>query len=315
MPDAVTRPAARKILVLGATGMAGHVVSSYLSEQGHPVVGLARGHARGIETVSLDVLAFDELCDYISRGGFDVVVNCVGMLVEGSQQTPSTAVLVNSFLPHKLADFLSTRNTRLIHLSTDCVFEGDGAPYAETRRRDGQSFYDRSKGLGEIENDKDLTLRMSIIGPEIRAQGSGLMHWFLGESGSVNGYVNAIWNGITTLELSKAIDRIIETELHGIYHLVPDYSISKFALLTEIADVFGRGDLFLVPDASVTVNKTLVDTRHALDFHVGEAGYRRMLIELRDWIREHPDLYPTDSRYAIGNPRTDHRQLEGEVEQ
>ncbi len=301
MSEASTAPSGKRILVLGATGMAGHMVATYLGEQSHTVVGLARSPAPGVDAVTLDVLAFDEFRDYVLQGRFDAVVNCVGMLVGGSEEAPGTAVLVNSFLPH-----LPGRRPGNERHASDSPqhrlrLPGRQRAVCRTRRRDGQSFYDRSKGLGEIENTKDLTLRMSIIGPEIRPRGSGLMHWFLGESGSVNGYVNAIWNGITTLELSKAIDRIISSELTGIYHLVPDYSISKFDLLGEIADVFGRSDLAVVPDASISVDKTLLDTRGDLGFHIGEGGYRSMLDELKDWILDHPELYSRDSRYAVGD--------------
>lgn len=292
-----------RVLVLGARGMAGHMISSYLNEAGREVVPAARGVESIPGFVCLDVLDDAGLSDLVTGGRFDVIVNCVGALVAQSAGSPEMAVRLNALLPRRLEGLTAKLDTRVIHLSTDCVFSGHTGPYVESALRDGDTTYDRAKALGELDNSKDLTLRMSIIGPEVRSTGTGLMHWFLKQSGLVGGYTRAIWNGITTLELAKAIDRIIDSELSGIYHLVPPYSISKHDLLVLIAEIFGRRDLEVRPDHSIVIDKTLIDTRGTSPYRVGRTGYEGMLQELREWIVAHPNLYGSQQRYRVGARR------------
>src|SRR5699024_1115052 len=107
--------------------------------------------------------------------------------------------------------------TKIIHMSTDCVFSGKIGNYKEDSLRDGETFYDRSKALGELDNQKDLTFRNSIIGPDINENGIGLFNWFMKQEGSINGYSKAIWTGVTTLTLAKAMDSALKEDLVGIY--------------------------------------------------------------------------------------------------
>ena len=94
-------------------------------------------------------------------------------------------------------------------MSTDCVFSGKTGWYSETSSRDGETFYDRSKALGELENNKDLTFRNSIIGPDLNKNGIGLFNWFMKQEGQIYGFTKAIWTGVTTLTLAKAMERCV----------------------------------------------------------------------------------------------------------
>jgi dTDP-4-dehydrorhamnose reductase len=290
---------ARRLLILGATGMAGHVVSTHLGEEGHQVTRAARQGVGEEGWLELDVSRDDDLTRVVRTGGYDAIVNCVGTLVADSESHPEQAILLNAYLPRRLEALTASTATRVIHLSTDCVFSGSKGGYLESSFRDGDSTYDRAKALGELNNPKDLTLRMSIIGPEIRASGTGLMHWFLGQTGEVTGYAEAMWNGITTLELAKAISAVIEEGLTGLYHLVPPQSISKHDLLAIIREVFERGDIRLRADHTVAIDKTLVDSRQEAPYRVGIGGYESMIKDVREWINAHPELYEGDLRYAL----------------
>lgn len=286
------------ILVLGGDGMAGHMVATYLSEAGRKVIRTSRRGSSG--SVDLDATDESALTKLVSGGDFSAVVNCIGALVAESQEDPLSAIILNAAVPRVLERASSKTNTQIIHLSTDCVFSGTSGPYVEDAFRDGDSTYDRAKALGELNNPKDLTLRMSIVGPETRVNGTGLLHWFLGNTGEVGGYTRAIWNGITTLELAKAVDAALDTPTTGIYNLVPDYSITKYDLLWEVARAFVRTDLRLRRDSSVVLDKTLVDTRRSFPFNVGKDGYAGMMDELSAWVAAHPELYGYDRRYTLG---------------
>lgn len=278
-----------KALVLGAAGMAGHVVAQHLRSAGHRTDTVARSRSRVDPTYVLDLRDTDRLHHVVTEGGYDVVVNCVGLLIRDSERNPADAAYVNGYLPHHLARMVAPTSTRLVHLSTDCVFSGQHGPYREDSPYDGQRMYDRSKALGEVVNDRDLTLRMSIIGPELGLDGTGLFDWFAGQRGTVQGFTLARWNGITTIELARAISSLAGSDTTGLVHLVPTESVTKFELLTHLNDTFGHG-LSIEPMAGYQADKRLMHTRDDVPFEV--RGYDAMLSDMRSWIQSHPDLYP-----------------------
>lgn len=269
--------------------MAGHVIALTLLKAGHEVDVVARKGTIFAHTIELDVRDFSALDGLVLRNGYDVVVNCVGMLIAASNARPAEAVLINAYLPQHLASTLGGTSTRLLHLSTDCVFSGDQGPYAEDAPYDGQRVYDRSKALGEVVNDKDLTLRMSIIGPELTADGSGLFGWFMRQHGTIRGYSRAMWNGVTTMELARSVEVLARTQAHGLVHLVPDESVSKFELLTRLNGEFAR-HLSIEPDAAQAVDKRLCATRQGWGLRV--RSYDQQLRQLHAWVEERADLYP-----------------------
>ncbi len=163
-----------KVLILGGKGMAGHTISIYLKEAGHDVTAFSRSKVNYCKNINGDVTDFKSLERIISEGQYDAIINAIGILNQDAEDHKSNAVLLNSYLPHFLSDFTKGMKTRVIHMSTDCVFSGKTGCYSETSFRDGETFYDRSKALGELENRKDLTFRNSIIGPDMSEKGIGL---------------------------------------------------------------------------------------------------------------------------------------------
>jgi len=278
-----------KVLVLGAGGMAGHVVATYLTEKGYEVSTVSANNKLNTETTLLDATDGVALTQYLSDNSFDVVINCIGILIQQSETRKDLAAYLNSYLPHFLERFYQHSQTRVIHLSTDCVFSGKNAPYRENSPYDGDTYYDRSKALGEIMNDKDLTLRMSIIGPDMQEKGVGLFNWFYAQTGTINGYQKAIWNGITTIELAKGIDAAIQQKLTGLYHLVPADNISKYDLLNLFVAIFDRSDISIEPETKTVLDKTLINTR--TDFAHAVPSYGTMVTEMKEWIENHQDFY------------------------
>jgi dTDP-4-dehydrorhamnose reductase len=278
------------VLILGAGGMAGHIVSLYLRESGYEVDTLSAKNALDDRTYLIDVTNKESLESVLKSKKYDVVVNCIGILVKQSEDRKDLSTYLNSFLPHYLENFYKDTTTKVIHLSTDCVFSGKNAPYKENSTYDGELFYDRTKALGEIINEKDLTFRMSIIGPDMQASGIGLFNWFYSQTGDVSGYKNAIWNGITTIELARGIKAAIEQELTGLYHLVPNENISKLNLIKLFVETFERDDITVISDDKVSLDKTLINTRTDFDFIVSD--YLTMVQDMKKWIESHESLYP-----------------------
>jgi dTDP-4-dehydrorhamnose reductase len=281
-----------KVIILGANGMAGHMIGQFLLENGYQVVGFDLNPAPKLPFVhTLNVTDLPALRAAISSTNPVAIVNCIGVLNHFADQNPHQAVFLNSYLPHWLVNETKDTAIKVVHLSTDCVFSGKNSPYREDSFRDGDTFYDRSKALGEIGNSKDITLRQSIIGPDINPRGIGLLNWFLQQQGDVKGYKNAIWNGITTLQLAKGVKAAIEHNLTGLYHYVSGESVSKHRLLELFCEAFQCKQLRIIPfDNEPKTDKSLQVMRPS--DHLRVPTYQEMLNELNTWVQNHKTFYP-----------------------
>ena len=228
--------------------------------------------------------------DLVGKNKFDTVINCIGILNQFAEKNKAVAVYLNSFFPHYLAQLTEGTDTQVIHMSTDCVFSGNRGHYKEDDLRDGTTFYDRSKALGEIENEKDLTLRQSIVGPDINPKGIGLLNWFLQQHGEVSGYTGAMWTGQTTLQLAKTMETAAKEKVHGLYNMVPDTSISKYGLLLLFNQYIRKEKITVIPSDKITADKSLERTRW--DFTYAIPDYEIMVSELSEWMKDHRSLYP-----------------------
>lgn len=279
-----------KLLVLGCNGMAGHLISLYFKEQGHQVTGFARTRSTLLDyTFVGDASDFSLIRDIINKGNYDAVINCIGLLNQFAEQNKPMAILLNGYLPHFLAETTKNQPTRIIHMSTDCVFAGNDGPYDEKAIPNGSTFYDRTKAIGEINNGKDLTFRNSIVGPDIKKDGIGLFNWFMKQSGEICGYTGAIWTGVTTLTLAKAMEQALQENLTGLYNLVNNESINKFELLGLFNTYFRDNEINIVPNNQVQLDKTLICRRNDFSFTV--PSYEQQVKEMYEWVNSHRNLY------------------------
>lgn len=278
-----------RFLVLGASGMAGHVICIYLKEQGHEVIGFSRRKVDFVESVSGDATDFSLLKGIIEIGHFDAVINAIGILNQFAEQNKETATLLNGYLPHYLAKITADMDTQIIHMSTDCVFSGHSGPYTENALRDGGTFYDRSKAVGELDDEKNLTLRNSIVGPDVNGDGIGLLNWFMKQS-EVNGYTKAMWTGLTTLQLAKTMEKAVEVKAHGLVNMVYEKNISKYDLLCLFNRYLRDDKVIIHPFDGFSADKTLVRTNYDFDYKVPD--YETMVAEMAVWMRNHKELYP-----------------------
>lgn len=279
-----------KVLVLGCNGMAGHMISLYFAEKGHDVLGFDRSKSNLVKSIAGDAFNTSMLKDIIENGKFDSIINCIGILNQAAEDNKSIATFLNSYFPHFLAEVTEKTDTQVIHMSTDCVFSGKRGSYTENDFPDGETFYDRSKALGELCDCKNITLRNSIVGPDINPNGIGLMNWFMKQSGEINGYTKAMWTGQTTLQLAKTMEVAAKEKASGLYNTVPDHSISKYDLLGLFNQYMRNGAIKINPVDGVVADKSLVRTRFEFNYIIPD--YEVMIAELSDWIRQHRNLYP-----------------------
>lgn len=279
------------VLVLGGHGMAGHVIADYFRLQGTADVWctVRSADAEDAGSLQLDVMDEQRLLQVLLQVKPTVVINAVGLLNEDANQHPLNAIYVNSLLPHKLAQLGNEHGFKLIHISTDCVFSGRRGDYTEQDEADGKNVYAKTKLLGEIYHGPHLTIRTSIIGPELKRNGIGLFHWFMQQEGNIHGYERVYWSGVTTLELAKAIHWVMERELSGLVHLTSLKKISKFDLLTLIKNTFNLSKVSILPYDGLSSDKSLINTRHDFSYHVPSYGV--MLLEMRAWMNQHAARY------------------------
>ena len=228
-----------KILVLGTTGMLGHLCYDYFKEKHYEVIGYSRlPSPRADITGNVFEINWNEV---ITDYRVDVVINCIGML-NNSSRSIKDFLSINATLPHMLMYLSSSLNFHFIHVSTDCVFNGLNGPYKSSDTKDAMDNYGFSKALGEeiITGKNTTVIRTSIIGPELsRANNTGLLHWFISQRGKlVQGYTDVYWSGLTTLELSRVVERIINTSFFGFTQVSTEKCISKYDLLKIINEQY-----------------------------------------------------------------------------
>jgi dTDP-4-dehydrorhamnose reductase len=256
-----------KVLVLGAGGMLGSAVMRVLSEVGDlQVFGTLRSGAASrffvpdiaaMLIAGVDVEDQDALVRVFTQVRPDVVINCIGLikqLAEGDD--PLLALPINAMLPHRLGRLCKLAGSRLIHVSTDCVFSGAKGGYVEEDASDAQDLYGKSKFLGEVHDAHAITLRTSIIGHELQSA-HGLVEWFLSQEGRCKGYRRAIFSGLPTVVLAKIMRDVVipRPELSGLYH-VAAAPIAKFDLLTLVARQYNKS-IEIVPDDVLVIDRSL----------------------------------------------------------
>ena len=229
-----------KILILGSTGMIGHKIYQVLSR--NKVLRLSNISRSKLnnETVILDLRNLDELRSAIQNIKPDVVVNAAGILIKDSELRPLDSVQLNAVLPLTLSRLSKKLGFKLIQISTDCVFSGKSGPYSVSDVKDASCIYGRTKALGEVYDECNLTIRTSVIGPDLGSDGVELFTWFMNQSGQINGFSKSMWSGVTTLELAKCIEYCILNEIVGLNHLTSGTSISKYDLLNILNQQCGK---------------------------------------------------------------------------
>ncbi|KAA0012909.1 SDR family oxidoreductase [Billgrantia pellis] len=259
------------IVIIGANGMLGHTLLRDLGRRpGLRVTGTLRSERppAGFPEVPgtclltrVDITNEKRLEALFETHRPSVVINAAGLV----KQRPDScdrelAMQVNGQAPHTLARLCEAHGSRLIHISTDCVFRGDKGGYRESDVPDADDVYGRSKLMGEVTKGNALTLRTSIIGPELNHH-FGLLDWFLSQRGAVPGYRQAIFSGLTTVELARVLRKYVlpRPALRGLYH-VSTTPISKYELLLMIHRIYNSKANPIIDD-SVMIDRSLDSMR------------------------------------------------------
>jgi dTDP-4-dehydrorhamnose reductase len=200
----------------------------------------------------------------------DFIINCIGIVKQREEaKSAIPSITLNSLLPHKLAEWARAWGGRVIHFSTDCIFNGAKGGYTEEDSSDAEDLYGKSKYLGEVAVENALTLRTSIIGREI-SQFKSLLEWFLAQRGkTIKGFTKVIYSGVTTNYISELVGRLIleHPTLNGLYQ-VTSPPISKHDLLCHLRDAY-RLDAEILPYDGEISDRSMIGEKF-----VRATGYR-----------------------------------------
>ena len=242
----------QRVLILGGTGMLGHTLFSHLASKENLEVYATSRNENGLSPwfpehlakkvrTGVDADNFDTVVRALASIRPDIVINCIGLIKQvKAAKDPLSAITINSHLPHRISLICRTANARMIHVSTDCVFDGKKGAYKESDSSNANDLYGRTKFLGEVDYPHCITLRTSIIGHELKGF-RGLIEWFLLQNNSVQGFTNAIYTGFPTVELVHIISDFVipNPDLRGVYHVSTE-PISKYELLKLVAKIYDK---------------------------------------------------------------------------
>ena len=288
-----------KILILGGDGMIGHKMVQVLSNFNHEIIVSIR-EQRDLtkQSFSSQVNVFfndflkENVFTFLDRVNPDVIINAIGITIRrGVNDHVSNAIYINSYFPHQLANWAGIHNKRLIHFSTDCVFSGSEGSYSEDTNPNALDYYGKTKGLGEVFSKNSLTLRSSMIGPELFNK-TELFEWVINnKEKEINGFSRVMYSGVTTVYMARLVADLIQNykNLNGIYNLASN-PISKFELLHLINSNFDLG-LVINKDQNIVSNKTLDASKIENKLGVKSPSWNELIIELKKDYMHFIDLY------------------------
>ncbi|EMN6201066.1 dTDP-4-dehydrorhamnose reductase family protein [Vibrio vulnificus] len=271
------------IVVLGSSGMLGNSIYKNLTKLGHSVFGFQRSKTNSPNIIDgLDISDLESIELTLKKLAPEIVINCIGIIKQASAvEDVVNTLAINSQLPHQLAKICKSTGSKLIHFSTDCIFDGATGNYLDDDDVSAKDTYGLSKYLGEIRNQNHvLTIRTSIIGHGIEPNNS-LVDWFMMQEESVSGYSEAYFSGLPCSEISEVLDSyIIKSDLYGLYNLSVD-RISKFELLKLIKDEYDL-DVEIIKYDGFKIDRSLDSTRFRKETGFKVKPWKQLIKEMKE---------------------------------
>lgn len=286
----------KKILILGSAGMLGYQLYGFLKSKNYKVKGICRKNKiisnkffKNNNFLNLDLEKFDLLENTISTYRPDFIINCAGIIKQKTYRYDANRIyLINSCLPNYLSILSKKYKFKLIHISTDCVYDGKKGNYKEHETTNSEDVYGLSKTLGEVCSNNCITLRTSIIGHELH-QANGLLAWFLKQK-KVYGFKKAFFTGLTTLELSKVIEKLLKVKLkEGIYN-VSSKKISKYQLLLLINKIYDK-NISILSNKKVKIDRSLNGKLFKKQFNIKISSWVKMINDMKNYYLRNKKFY------------------------
>ncbi len=283
-----------RVLILGGNGMVGHYLYRNLKKSFDLKVTFKKGWKRYngfnlfdkndcfFNVNALNPIKFEEIIALFKP---DFVINCIGVTKQLiNKKNINFTYAINSHFPNVLATMCAKYKSKLILLSTDCVFSGKKGNYSELDYRDADDVYGQSKIQGEILRENVLIIRKSTIGLEL-SNFHGLIEWFLSQKGNIKGFRGAIYSGLITAELSRVIKQVITDyrQIEGIYN-VSSAPVSKYYLLKSLSNRLNLNNISIEPDDTFACDRSLNMEKLSLFTGYKAPSWDSMLDELAEEI-------------------------------
>jgi len=286
-----------KIIILGGTGLLGHTFWEYFSlkyPDTYATVRLSRSNYENYKIYkndkvidNVDISDIENLEKILNKIRPDIILNCTGVTKrrENIDNYQYLSILLNALLPHRLSQWAGANNSKVINFSTDCVFDGKTGNYLEDSPTTATDIYGKTKSLGEIRDDNTLTLRSSFIGFELYHK-TELLEWFLSQKVTVKGFKNAIYSGLTTLELGRVVENILisHSKMTGLYNISSE-PINKYDLLVLIKKKF-KLTMEIIPDRTFYCDRSLNSIKFRKEFNYNPPSWESMIDELAEEYKE-----------------------------
>lgn len=249
-----------KVLITGSKGQLGNelekILASGISELGEIPILYKNTFVEGIDVGELDITQQDAVFAYVGRLKPDLIINCAAYTnVDGCETNPDDAFKVNALGARNLARAAENIGAKLIHVSTDYVFAGNGSqPYKEADVCDPQSVYGTTKYLGE-QYVRDFCSRYFIVRTAwlYGYSGRNFVKTIMKagrERGALKVVNDQVGNPTNAVDLAHHILKLAVTEEYGIYHCTGNGECSWYDFASKIIEYAG---------IKATVNPCLTD--------------------------------------------------------
>ncbi len=247
-----------RLLITGASGLLG-VNLALEASRFHEVVGVDRNPlvSAPFTVIQADLLEAGAIVRVMTEARPEALIHCAAMAdMDTCERNPELAREVNTELPAQLADICARRKIRLVHISTDAVFDGQKAGvYAETDEANPRGVYATTKYEAEKAvlqvNPQALVARVNFYGWS-RSGKRSLAEFFLNNlraGRTVNGFTDVTFCPMLANQLAETLIMMLVRGLHGVYHVVGPQAMTKYQFGVEIARKFGLNEALISPQS------------------------------------------------------------------
>lgn len=248
----------QKILITGVSGLLGNNLAWFFKEK-YQVLGLYHRHPvdiEGVLTKEIDILSLTSLRECLLNFQPDVLIHCAALAdIDHCEKFKEEAMEINVHGTRNIVDGLKELSTRLVHISTDAVYDGKKGNYTEEDPIQPVNYYGWTKYYSENEalrRKGALVLRTNIFGWNVLEK-TNLGEWvlkYLKTGQHIQGFGDVYFSGIYTMDLAKLIAACLQRNLAGTYISASRTSMSKYDFALELARVFSENS-DLIQKASV----------------------------------------------------------------
>jgi len=251
-----------RILVTGASGLLGLNLALEAAKD-HTVFGQVNSHSLRFSPFTVleaDLLApgagdcgatLDRLLEQAQP---DWVIHCAALaIVDACEADPARARKLNTEVPGKLAELVARGGARLVHISTDAVFDGQRGGYIEEDEPNPLGVYAHTKLDGERAvaqaNPQAIIARVNLHGWSLSGKRSLSEFFFynLRAGKPVLGFTDVFFCPLLVNDLAHILVKMLAADLNGLYHVVSSDCISKYEFGIALARRFGLEERLISP--------------------------------------------------------------------